>query len=281
MAGAWLDWLIERLTRGGPPLPGERQALERCTAALRQPLSLDVAGHTLAASVLRDDLERFHVPVALALIERSAQEPHRRILAGIAGPPGSGKSVMAAVLVRTIGLAAGAPAAVLAAMDGFHYPNAWLDAHPPLRERKGAPETFDAHAFAGALRRLADGEDLMLPRYDRRVHDPVPDGVRAGRQHRIAVVEGNYLLLDRPGWREAARLLDAAIFLRTDLEQTRRGLIERHVRGGRAPADAERHWRAVDAPDHALCTTQAPRADLVVELDGGHHVAAVARGGGD
>ena len=113
-----------------------------------------------------------------------------RYLFGIAGPPGSGKSTIAATLARAL-------EAPIAPMDGFHLPNSTLDSRG-LRGVKGAPETFASHEFADAIRRLrAATEDVLIPDFDRTTDEPRPDRIRLRASEKIIIVEGNYLLLNR------------------------------------------------------------------------------------
>ncbi len=81
----------------------------------------------------------------------------RRIL-GITGPPGAGKTRLAERIVDGLG----ADRAALVGMDGFHLADAEL-VRIGLRERKGAPETFDAGGYAALLRRIVAGEDVWAP----------------------------------------------------------------------------------------------------------------------
>lgn len=97
------------------------------------------------------------VPITLAeLVSRAAalagdaeRDGRRRIL-GIAGEPGAGKSHLA----RAIGEALGARRCAVVGMDGFHLSDAVLRALG-RRERKGAPDTFDAAGYVALLARLA------------------------------------------------------------------------------------------------------------------------------
>src|SRR4029079_18387825 len=95
-----------------------------------------------------------------------------RALIGIAGPPGAGKSTLAERLVTprragarwgTMGrlhlsVATRGPAAAWVPMDGFPLADAALD-RLGLRDRKGAPETFDGWGYLALLRRLATATD--------------------------------------------------------------------------------------------------------------------------
>ncbi|WOI58144.1 nucleoside/nucleotide kinase family protein [Palleronia sp. LCG004] len=165
--------------------------------------------------------------IPAALVERilTPGGASRRIVA-VMGPPGSGKSTFAETL-RDALADRGAQVAILP-MDGFHHDDAILDARG-LRARKGAPETFDVAGLVhlvGRLRRNDEGE-IAVPVFDRRLEisrnaarliDPGIDTL---------IVEGNYLLLDRPGWSALAPLFDLTIALDVPEAELRRRLIER------------------------------------------------------
>ncbi|MGV9992157.1 nucleoside triphosphate hydrolase [Streptomyces sp. NPDC003374] len=81
------------------------------------------------------------------------REGHRAIL-GIAGSPGAGKSTLAEHLVRALN-GTGEPWVAHVPMDGFHLADAELE-RLGRRDRKGAPDTFDAAGYAALLRRLRE-----------------------------------------------------------------------------------------------------------------------------
>lgn len=167
---------------------------------------------------------------------------------GIAGPPGSGKSTFADRLAALLG-------AAVAPMDGFHLPNAELERRD-LRERKGAPETFDKDGFVDALRRLRGGEPVAWPIYDRSVHEPV-DGPLITSE--IVVTEGNYLL----HWPEVRPLLDVCWFLSVPDTELRERLLGRHVSTGRS-TDEARLKIDNDLANARLVNATAGRADLTI-----------------
>jgi len=250
------------------------EAFRRCVA-LCPAVALDVAGHREHAGLGPAELWRFYLPICQAV--RALRPGGARALVGIAGPGASGKSVFAGLLSLLLLRAwPEGGGAALCPMDGFHRSNADLDAHA-LRARKGAPETFDAEAFVRCLRRLKAGRTHTVPRYDRRLHDPVPDGARIGTADRLVLVEGNYLLLGEGAWAEVQALLDLRLFLTTPAETMREAMIERHVRGGRSPAAAAAHFARVDEPNSRLILGGLPRADLVVERDAQHRVVGIRR----
>src|ERR1700761_7450290 len=77
-----------------------------------------------------------------------------RLVVGVAGPPGSGKSTVAEHVAQIINQRAAAtkPArrAQTVSLDGFHYTRAVLDSFPNRDEahkRRGAPWTFDVEGI--------------------------------------------------------------------------------------------------------------------------------------
>lgn len=184
----------------------------------------------------------------------------RRVVVGVVGAPGSGKSTLTASLVAVLG-----EGAVAVPMDGFHLANAEL-VRLGLRDRKGAPETFDAAGFAALLRRLhtADEPCVYAPAFDRRLEEPVAGSIPIPREARYVLVEGNYLLLDHSPWTDARAVLDEVWYLAPPEPLRLQRLTARHVEFGKSPEQARAWVQAVDEPNAKRIATTAARADLVV-----------------
>lgn len=181
-----------------------------------------------------------------------------RYLFGIVGPPGSGKSTIAATLARDLG-------APIAPMDGFHLPNSTLDSRG-LRGVKGAPETFASLEFADAIRRLrAATEDVLMPDFDRTTDEPRPDRIRLSASEKIIIVEGNYLLLDRDPWSTLKEWFDAIAYVDIDHEVRIARLIARHVQFGKTPEAAATFVRKSDERNTEIIEAARHRSDLFVE----------------
>lgn len=200
----------------------------------------------------------------VAAVSRRASTTDGRLLVGIAGAPGVGKSTVAGVAASALDLA-GLPSVALP-MDGFHLPQARL-VELGRRERMGAPDTFDVDGFVRVLSLLRTAGTVHAPLFDREVEEAMPDALAIGPGIRVVLVDGNYLLHDADGWGRVAPALDAVIML-TIADATRRSrLIDRHIRFGKSP-DAARAWAlGPDERNAALIAAGAPRADLVVALD--------------
>lgn len=193
------------------------------------------------------------------LAARLSADPGQRLVLGVTGAPGSGKSTLVAGLGQRLterGLLAGT-----VPMDGFHLSNAVLD-ELGRHGRKGAPDTFDVAGYLSVLDRLrAPGTpEVMAPVYRRDLHEPVAAGTRVLGTG-VVLTEGNYLALEEHGWAAARERLDLLICLEVDSEELVRRLVERHIRFGRRRAAAA-HWvRTVDMPNAELVARYAHRCD--------------------
>jgi pantothenate kinase len=187
----------------------------------------------------------------------------RRVLIGIAGAPGAGKTTLA----RRLAAALTARDAVVAyvPMDGFHLADAALDLLG-LRDRKGAPETFDAAGYAALLARIAAGEAVWAPAFERDLEQPIAQAILVPADARIIISEGNYLLLPDPEWRAVASCFDEVWFCQLDEQVRRARLISRHIQFGKTP-DAARDWvDRLDQVNARLVAATAPAADLLIRL---------------
>jgi pantothenate kinase len=191
-----------------------------------------------------------------------ARSPGR--LLGISGAPGAGKSTFAAALAALATLRA--VEAVVVPMDGFHLADVELRRRG-LRERKGAPETFDAEGYAALLARVAAREHLvMAPTYDRGIELPVAGAIPVPAGAGLVVTEGNYLLLETGAWPGVDAVLDGVWHVRVEESLRLERLVARHVRFGKSEAAARDWVHRVDQPNADLVEAAAWRADLVIDL---------------
>ncbi|KAG6031576.1 hypothetical protein E4U41_007528 [Claviceps citrina] len=210
--------------------------------------------------------------------------PGQRLLIGIAGIPGSGKTTLSRILTQSLNHRASqrqrqqqpqtqphdhrrrdnhdSPApepATYIPMDGFHLTRAALSAMPNPAEahaRRGAAFTFDAPKLLALMHKLrapimppehgSSSSIILAPSFDHAAKDPREDDIAVLPTHRVVFLEGNYLALDADVWRDGAALLDELWFVDVDFEVARARLRERHVRAGIVSTLEEGDRRAVE-----------------------------------
>ena len=135
-----------------------------------------------------------------------------RVIVAVAGAPGSGKSTVAERIADALNARQDGMAAVLP-MDGYHYDDLYL-VPAGLRQRKGAPETFDVGGLFHTLQRLRDREDQVAgPVFDRDIEIARAGARMIPAETPVIIAEGNYLLLGRDPWARLRPLFDVAVLV--------------------------------------------------------------------
>jgi pantothenate kinase len=188
-----------------------------------------------------------------------------RALVAIAGPPGSGKSTLADALAAELNRVKPGTAAVLP-MDGYHYDDIVLSERH-LLTRKGSPETFDVGGLRHMLTRLRanDEAEVAVPVFDRAL-EIARAGARVMPQSvRTVIVEGNYLLLNRPPWAALNGLFTATVMLKVPENELRRRLMGRWRSHGLDEAASVAKVENNDLPNGRIVVAESRHPDFIFD----------------
>lgn len=192
---------------------------------------------------------------------RRRMVPGARTILGITGAPGSGKSTFAAWLQQQFSPGT----AVVVPMDGFHLGNAIIEG-TPLRQRKGAIDTFDAGGYLSLLRRLVRRDEAVVyaPEFRRTLDEPVAASIAVPAEVPLVITEGNYLLAEQEPWKEVRAQLDEVWFVDTPHELRMSRLVARHVSFGMDQAAAEAWASGPDEANARMIQATRPAADRII-----------------
>lgn len=198
--------------------------------------------------------------LASAILEQS--DGRDRFVVAIAGPPGAGKSTLAAQLANKLDALHVSHAVV--PMDGYHLDNVLLD-KDETRNRKGSPATFDALGFIHLIKRLvASDEEVIVPVFDREQDQAIAGVQRVALSDRVVLVEGNYLLVDDSPWSALQSLWNFTVFIDPGFDVLEQRLIERWTQLD-YDAEAARTWAMHnDLPNARYVIERSVTANIVL-----------------
>ncbi len=195
----------------------------------------------------------------LATRIRALADTGQRRLIAIAGPPASGKSVLAAALCAHLNLRQ--ECATVIPLDGFHLDNRLLSVRG-LLPRKGAPETFDAHGFVHLVSRLRTEPEVVCPVFDRSADIAIAGAEAVRPECAYVILEGNYLLFDEEPWRGLGNDWDLSIRLDVPEDELRERLLRRWRDHGLSEGDAVKRCEENDLPNARRVALASLPADL-------------------
>ncbi|XP_017249255.1 ATP-dependent kinase-like protein notR' isoform X3 [Daucus carota subsp. sativus] len=222
-----------------------------------------------------DTLAKRIVPTAAA-----ATDAYFKHIIGIAGPPGAGKTTVASEVAKRVNLlwpqkscsfdsqVQPPPVAAVLPMDGFHLYRHQLDAmEDPVEAhaRRGAPWTFDPALFLTCLKTLRDKGSVYAPSFDHGVGDPIEDDVFINLQHKVVIVEGNYLFLEEGAWKEISSMFDEKWFVDIDIDKAMERVLRRHISTGKPEDVARSRVKFNDRPNAELIIKTKKKADVIIK----------------
>src|SRR5438093_2567563 len=191
----------------------------------------------------------------------------RRILIGIAGGSGSGKTLVARTIVSDLG----SDRVVIIDQDSYYRNLEDI----PFRDREARnfdhPDAFDNDMLKHHVRELLQGRDVEQPIYDYAEHRRLRETRHIG-DHLVFVLEGILIFVDP----ELRAMMDIKLFVDADpdvrfIRRMRRDLVER----GRSVDSIVRQYEESVRPMHLQFVEPTKRyADLIIP-EGGHNQVAI------
>ncbi len=191
----------------------------------------------------------------------------RRILIGIAGGSGSGKTLVARTIVRGLG----SGRVVIIDQDSYYRNLEDI----PLGERESRnfdhPDAFDNELMLRHVEELLAGRTIAQPIYDYAEHRRLEETREVG-EHLIIVLEGILIFVDTA----LRALMDIKLFIDADadvrfIRRLRRDLVER----GRSVDSIIRQYEESVRPMHEQFVEPSKRWADVIIPEGGHNQVAI------
>jgi len=201
---------------------------------------------------------------ALARIQGHLEKSSERVLIGIIGKPGAGKSTLSKFLMSKLSK----ELVTVVPMDGYHLSNKVLK-DLKRADRKGAPDTFDVAGFVSLVRRIRSEQtqNIYYPIFDRAIEESIAAQGVVTSATKVVIIEGNYLLHDEGGWEVINDLLDESWIVDVDDDKRISRLISRHIAYGKDPEAAKAWAKGTDEVNAKLIERGRTRADFVVAID--------------
>jgi transaldolase len=177
-------------------------------------------------------------------------ESGRRVLVGITGPPGAGKTALAKAIVNQVG-----HTARFVGLGGFHVSQSPLLA-TGKSQRIGSPDIFDGPGVVALVKKLREQPNMTIyaPEYRRDPEEVISASVSIEPYVRLVVVEGNYLLVPSDLWGELRSLLDEVWYVD----------VEDDVRLGSSTSRHQFFAKSVEASRECALVSQLQNAELAI-----------------
>jgi pantothenate kinase len=201
---------------------------------------------------------------ALARINEFLNHGEVRVLIGVVGKPGSGKSTFTKYLRNK----SDTSQISVVPMDGFHLSNKVLK-DLGRSDRKGAPDTFDVEGFINLLERIRTNteSEVYYPIFERSMEESIAAAGVVSLETKVVIIEGNYLLHKKDGWEKVQDLLDEVWMIDIDDDKRIARLISRHIAFGKDPESAKAWAKGSDEKNAQLIEENAYRANFIVKSD--------------
>lgn len=210
------------------------------------------------------DIELTSLEAALVRVIDLTKNTDKRVIIGLIGKPGAGKSTLSSYLIKNLPKETTA----LVPMDGYHLSNAQLKILGRA-SRKGAPDTFDSNGYAELLKRMKTNmnDEIYFPIFHREIEESIAAEGVVHPHTTLVLTEGNYLLVESDGWAGVADSLTESWFVDVNNDKRMARLVARHVKYGKSHQAAHAWANGTDQRNAELVETTRAKADVVINLE--------------
>lgn len=202
--------------------------------------------------------------------QHSCLESTERLIVGIAGRPGSGKTCLANVIANAIhnNCSHNGIRVMVMPMDGYHLYREELSRLPNSEyafSRRGAHWTFNPAKLYNDLIRIKAGEEIKVPSFDHSLKDPKENDIVIPTDAQIILVEGNYLFYTNdPAWKKVSEMFQLKVFLECDPMECTERLTARHMKAWNiSRQEAMSRAKGSDFKNGDLIDTTKDNADVI------------------
>jgi pantothenate kinase len=203
------------------------------------------------------------VDQALTRANEIIKKTDKRVIIGVVGKPGAGKSTLTSYLIDNLPK----NSVSLVPMDGYHLSNQQLS-RLGLADKKGALNTFDADGYIALVKRINNesDKDIYFPVFHREIEESYSaDGVVLAKT-KLVLTEGNYLLFDQAGWEKVLPELTETWYVNIDDKLRIDRLVKRHEFYGKNRQAAIAWANGSDEANAKIVEATSIRADIVINL---------------
>ncbi|KAJ8627099.1 hypothetical protein MRB53_020406 [Persea americana] len=124
-----------------------------------------------------------------------------------------------------------------------------------------------------SLKHAQSKGSVYVPSFDHGVGDPIENDIFVSLQHKVVIVEGNYLFLEEGTWKDISSTFDEKWFLEVDIDKAMQRVLKRHISTGETADVAKQRIEYNDRPNAEFIMQTKQNANLIIRDDLGRFVA--------